>query len=136
MTSAPRLVRELELVPDEEALVEAGWVVATLASRHPQPELRLVLAALWEVLRAEADLRERASDGESSEAGPSARQAAVEDLLDRLHELPEGLGPRLLDWKADHVVTRLLRAAWRDHSHHMWAAYEAEEFLVARGRER
>lgn len=129
MTSAPRLTIELEGVPDEEALVEAGWIVATLASRHPQSQLRLVLAALWEVLRAEADLREGSLEAHF-DAG--AREAAIDLLLDSLQDLPEGFGPRLLDWKADHLVTRLLRAAWRDHSHHMWAAYEAQEFLVER----
>ncbi len=134
MTSAPRLTSELEAVPDEEALVETAWIVATLASRHPQAELRLVLAALWEVLRAEADLRDGAREdgleGKCDEA--SAREVAIGFLLDALQDLPDGFGPRLLDWKADHLVTRLLRAAWRDHSHHMWAAFEAQEFLVER----
>ena len=126
MTSAPRLTGELEAVLHQDDLAEAGWVVSRLASRHPQPELRLVMAALWEVLRAEADVRE------GDEDGPAARDAAVGLLLDRLQALPEGFGPKLLDWKAEHLVTRLLRAAWRDHSHHMWAAYEAQEFLVER----
>lgn len=126
MTSAPRLSRELGAVPDETALAEAAWVVSKLASRHPHPELRLVLAALWEVLRAEADVRE------GHDEGPAAREAAVELLLDTLQDLPSGFGPKLLDWKSDHLVAHLLSAAWRDHSHHMWATYEAEEFLVER----
>jgi hypothetical protein len=126
VTSAPRLTDELEAVADEKALAEAGWVVALLASRHPQPHLRVVMAALWEVLRAEADVRS------GDDGGTAAREAAIDSLLDRLHDLPEGLGPKLLDWKADHIVTRLLRAAWRDHSHHMWTTYEAEEFLGGR----
>ncbi len=119
MTSAPRLLSELDAVLDAEQLLRTSDVVARLAARHPDGRLRQVMGALFAVLVAEVEVR-------VDEPGATDRRdASVEELLARLADLPDGHGPRLLDWRTDHLVARLLRAAWRDHSHLAWREYEA-----------
>ena len=124
MSRAPRLVAELEAAVDEGDLEQTAWIVARLAARHPQAQLRSVLENLWEVLQAEADVR---ADRPAAAVG---RETAAGDLLTALQGLPSGYGPRLLDWQVDHLVTRLLRAAWRDHCHQAWQAHEVETLVA------
>lgn len=119
MTETPRLLGELDAVLEAEQLLDTGHVVARLAARHPDPGLSRVMRALFAVLLAEIDVRL-----EEQEAA-SRRATTVEALMATLADLPEGYGPRLLDWRTDHLVARLLRAAWRDHSHRAWREYEA-----------
>jgi hypothetical protein len=119
--STPRLTAELDAVFDDEQFVEAGWIVARLATRHPQASLRPVLWALFGVVMAEAEAR-----GPDFAPPNRRKEVAVEDLLDALADLPPGHGPRLLDWKADHLVARLLRAAWRDYCHLLWQAHKVQ----------
>ncbi len=119
MTRAPRLLAELDAVLDAEQLLAASEVVARLAARHPDGGLRQVMGALFAVLVAEVEVR-------VDEPGATGRRDdTVEELLATLADLPDGHGPRLLDWRTDHLVARLLRAAWRDHSHLAWREYEA-----------
>lgn len=116
---APRLVAEMDAVLDAEQLLDTSEVVARLAARHPDGGLRRVMQALFAVLVGEVEIR-------VDEPGATARRdAGVEGLLATLADLPDGHGPRLLDWRTDHLVARLLRAAWRDHSHLAWRDYEA-----------
>ncbi len=118
MNRALRLVSELDAVLDAEQLLGASEVVARLAARHPDAGLRRVMQALFAVLVAEVEVR-------VEEPGATERRdAGVEGLLTTLADLPDGHGPRLLDWRTDHLVARLLRAAWRDHSHLAWRDYE------------
>ena len=119
MRDAPRLSGELDAVLDPEQLMEASEVVARLAARHPDAGLRQVMRALFAVLVGEAEVRLDAA------GGSKRRDAAVQGLLGTLAALPQGYGPRLLDWKTNHLVARLLRAGWRDHSHLAWRDYEA-----------
>ncbi|MDQ3570658.1 MAG: hypothetical protein M3396_08580 [Actinomycetota bacterium] len=118
MHHTPRLLGELDAVFRAEHLLEAGEVVAKLAARHPDAGIAAVMGALFGVLIAEVGVRLEESDAHQR------REASVTRLLATLEQLPEGHGPRLLDWKTDHLVTRLLRAAWRDHSHLAWRAYQ------------
>ena len=114
----PRLLGELDAVFQPEQLLEASEVVARLAARHPDAGISAVMGRLYGVLVAEVGVR---LDGPDAVA---RRDSSVVDLLASLEDLPEGHGPRLLEWKTDHLVTRLLRAAWRDHSHLAWHAYQ------------
>ena len=119
MSRAPRLLSEMDAVLDAEQLLHTSEVVARLATRHPDGGLRQVMGALFAVLVGEVEVR-------VDEPGATERRdASVEELLTTLAELPDGHGPRLLDWRTDHLVARLLRAAWRDHSHLAWRDYEA-----------
>ncbi len=119
MTRAPRLLGEMDAVLDAQQVLDASEVVARLAARHPDGGLRQVMGALFAVLVAEVEVR-------VDEPGATKRRDdSVEELLATLADLPEGHGPRLLDWRTDHLVARLLRAAWRDHSHLAWRDYEA-----------
>ncbi len=123
MSEAPRLLAELDAVIETDQLVTAGDVVARLAARHPDAGLSRVMRALFGVLVAEVELRlERPG-------AASKRGLAVEGLLDALRDLPHGHGPRLLDWKTDLLVARLLRAAWRDHSQLAWREYEVRTLV-------
>ena len=123
MNHAPRLLGELSPVMDAEQLMTASEVVAKLAARHPDAGLKNVMRALLAVLVAEVEVRlERPEAME-------ARGVAVDRLLVTLQDLPKGHGPRLLDWKTDLLVARLLRAAWRDHSQMAWKEYEARALL-------
>ncbi len=116
---APRLLSEMDAVLDAEQLLNTSEVVARLAARHPDGGLRRVMQALFAVLVAEVEVR-------VDEPGATERRdAGVEGLLEKLADLPGGHGPRLLDWRTDHLVARLLRAAWKDHSHIAWRDYEA-----------
>ncbi|MDQ3575844.1 MAG: hypothetical protein M3378_11665 [Actinomycetota bacterium] len=118
MHHTPRLLAELDSVFRAEQLLEAGEVVAKLAARHPDAGISAVMGALFGVLIAEVGVRLEEPDAHQR------REASVAGLLTSLEQLPEGHGPRLLDWRTDHLVTRLLRAAWRDHSHLAWHAYQ------------
>lgn len=117
-SSTPRLFGELDAVFEAERLLEVSDVVAKLAARHPDAGISQVMSALFAVLVAEVGVR--LDDPHSAQR----RDASVARLLVSLERLPEGHGPRLLDWKTDHLVARLLRAAWRDHSHLAWSAYQ------------
>ena len=114
----PRLVGELNAVFEAERLLEASEVAAKLAARHPDGGISKVMGALFAVLVAEVGVRLEEPQAERR------RDARVATLLAMLEALPAGHGPRLLDWKTDHLVARLLRAAWRDHSHLAWRAYQ------------
>ena len=116
---APRLLGELDAVLEAERLLDAGKVVARLGARHPDPGLSQVMRALFAVLVAEVGVRLDEDDA------VQRRDASVQALLVTLADLPEGHGPRLLDWRTDHLVARLLRAAWRDQSHLAWRDYGA-----------
>ena len=113
----PRLLGELDAVFGAERLLEASEVVAKLAARHPDAGIRDVMSALFAVLVAEAGVRLEEPHADQR------RDASVARLLASLERLPEGNGPRLLEWRTDHLVARLLRAAWRDQSHLAWGAY-------------
>ncbi len=117
-STTPRLLAELDAVFEAESLLAASDVVAKLAARHPDAGISQVMSALFAVLVAEVGVRLHETRGEQR------RDASVARLLASLERLPEGHGPRLLDWKTDHLVARLLRAAWRDHSHLAWSAYQ------------
>ncbi len=117
-SSTPRLLGELDAVFEAERLLEVSEVVAKLAARHPDAGISKVMSALFAVLVAEVGVR---LDEPHS---VQRRDASVGRLLVSLEHLPEGHGPRLLGWKTDHLVARLLRAAWRDHSHLAWSAYQ------------
>jgi len=114
----PRLLGELDAVFDSERLLEASDVVAKLAARHPDAGISDVMGALFAVLVAEVGVRLEEAHSDQR------RDASVTRLLASLGRLPEGHGPRLLAWRTDHLVARLLRAAWRDHSHLAWNAYQ------------
>ncbi len=116
--ATPRLHAELDAVFEAERLLAAGDVVAKLAARHPDAGISEVMAALFAVLVAEVGVRLE------EPRAPHRRDASVVRLLESLGRLPDGQGPRLLGWKTDHLVARLLRAAWRDHSHLQWSAYQ------------
>ncbi len=115
----PRLQGELDAVLEAERLLETGEVVARLAARHPDAGLSRVMRELFRVLVAEVEVRL------DEPQAKHRRDHTVAGLITSLAELPEGHGPRLLDWRTDHLVARLLRAAWRDHSHLAWREYEA-----------
>ncbi len=119
MKGAPRLLSELDAVLQAEQLMETCEVVARLAGRHPDAGLRRLMQALFALLVAEVEVRL------DEPGGIERRGVTAEALLATLAELPDGHGPRLLDWRTDHLVARLLRAAWRDHSHQAWRDYEA-----------
>lgn len=118
VSRTPRLLAQLDAVFDPERLLRTSEVVARLAARHPDAGISAVMGALFGVLVAEVGVRLDEADA------VSRRDAGVERLLSRLGDLPEGHGPRLLEWKTDHLVTRLLQAAWRDHAHLAWVAYQ------------
>ena len=117
-THAPRLMAELEAVLDPAAFRNTAWVVSRLAANHPQAGMRPVFGALIEVLQA---MQERLVPG--SAGGPDMEEA-VETLFGALGDLPDGYGPRLLEWPPDHPVTRMLKGAWRDFCHRAYRAYE------------
>ncbi len=114
----PRLLGELDAVFEAERLLDASEVVAKLAARHPDAGISAVMGALFAVLVAEVGVRLEEPHADLR------RDARVAGLLASLEHLPQGHGPRLLGWKTDHLVARLLRAAWRDHSHLAWSAYQ------------
>ncbi len=117
-TRTPRLLGELDAVFEAERLLEASDVVAKLAARHPDAGISQVMGALYAVLVAEVGVRL------DEPRAHQRRDASVARLLVSLERLPEGHGPRLLGWKTDLLVARLLRAAWRDHSHLAWSVYQ------------
>jgi len=114
----PRLLAELDAVFEAKRLLAASEVVAKLAARHPDAGISNVMSALFAVLVAEVGVRLEEPDAERH------RDVSVVSLLASLERLPAGTGPRLLEWRTDHLVARLLRAAWRDHSHLAWTAYQ------------
>ena len=119
MSPTPRLDGELDAVLDAERLLDCSEVVARLAARHPDVGMAAVMSALFAVLVAEVGVRL----GEPDAA--ERRRASVASLLTALEGLRDGQGPKLLDWRTDHLVARLLGAAWRDHAHMGWRAYQA-----------
>lgn len=118
VSPTPRLFGELDAVFEAERLLEASDVVARLAARHPDAGISAVMGALYGVLVAEVGVRLEEPDA------AQRRDATVARLLAALEGLPPGHGPRLLGWRTDHLVARLLGAAWRDHAHLGWHAYQ------------
>jgi hypothetical protein len=114
----PRLLGELDAVFRPEQLLEASEVVARLAARHPDAGMAGVMGRLYGVLVAEVGVR--LDEPEALQR----RESRLATLLASLMDLPDGHGPRLLEWRTDHLVARLLRAAWRDHSHLAWRDYQ------------
>ena len=114
----PRLTAELDAVFLPERLLETSDVVARLAARHPDAGISAVMGALFGVLVAEVGVRLDEPEADRRQESTVAR------LLATLEDLPDGHGPRLLEWKTDHLVARLLQAAWRDHAHLGWRAYQ------------
>ena len=119
MSRTPRLDGELDAVLDAESLLESSQVVARLAARHPDAGMSTLMGALFAVLVAEVGVRLGEPDAAEH------RDTSVTGLLSALEKLPDGQGPKLLDWRTNHVVARLLRAAWRDHAHLGWSDYQA-----------